>query len=91
MARSAQPIDAVAEAAGAQAIRVHLDRAEAAGSLAALLGRLEGRTRAQITLCVPDEAGREIDLTLPDAYPVTPQIKGAIKAMAGVVAVEEIG
>jgi DNA polymerase-3 subunit alpha len=43
-----------------------------------------------ITLCVPDAQGREIDVLLPDPYPVTPQIKGAIKAMAGVVMVEEI-
>jgi DNA polymerase-3 subunit alpha len=91
LARAAQPIDQVADQAGAQAIRVHLNRAEAVASLAALLGRLEGKTRAQITLCVPDETGREIDILLPRPYPVTPQIKGAIKAMAGVAMVEEIG
>jgi DNA polymerase-3 subunit alpha len=41
-------------------------------------------------LCIPEEDGREIDLLLPGAYPVTPQIKGAIKAMQGVVMVEEV-
>ena len=55
-----------------------------------LLAKVEGRHRAAITLCVPDETGREIDLALPTPYPVTPQIKGAIKAMAGVVLVEEV-
>jgi DNA polymerase III subunit alpha len=90
LARSAQPIDQVAADAGAQAIRVHLNRAEALPSLAALLGRLEGRTKAQITLCVPDDQGREIDIALPKPYPVTPQIRGAIKAMQGVVLVEDI-
>ena len=55
-----------------------------------MLARVEGRNRAQITICVPDDQGREIDLTLPQPYPVTPQIKGAIKAMAGMVLVEEV-
>ncbi|MGV8984806.1 MAG: DNA polymerase III subunit alpha [Cypionkella sp.] len=90
LARAAQPIDQVAADAGAQAIRVHLNRAEAIPSLAALLAKVEGRNKAQITLCVPDENGREIDLTLPNPYPLTPQIRGAIKAMSGVVMVEEV-
>ena len=90
IARSATPIDQVADQAGAQAIRIHLNRAEAVPSLASLLNRLEGRTKALITLCVPDDQGREIDVTLPQPYPVTPQIKGAIKAMQGVVMVEDI-
>ena len=90
LARAVQPIDQVAAEAGAQALRIHLDRAEAIPSIAALLARIEGRTRAQITLCVPDDAGREIDLTLAQPYPITPQIKGAIKAMQGVVLIEDI-
>jgi len=90
LARAAQPIDQVAADAGAQAIRVHLNRVEAIPSLAALLAKVEGRTKAQITLCVPDDQGREIDLTLPQPYPLTPQIRGAIKAMSGVVLVEEV-
>ncbi len=91
LARAAQPIDQIAADAAASAIRVHLNRPDAVASIAALLSRLEGRSRTQITLCVADAAGREIDLTLPQPYPVTPQIKGAIKAMAGVVMVEELG
>jgi DNA polymerase III subunit alpha len=90
LARAAQPIDAVADQAGAQALRIHLNNAQVLPSLAALFAKIEGRNRAQITLCVPDEQGREIDLTLPQPYPITPQIKGAIKAMQGVVLVEEI-
>ncbi|HCY99857.1 MAG: DNA polymerase III subunit alpha [Rhodobacterales bacterium RIFCSPHIGHO2_02_FULL_62_130] len=90
LANSAQPIDAVADQAGASNLRVHLNRPEAAISIATLLAKVEGRNRAQITLCVPDDQGREIDLLLPTPYPVTPQIKGAIKAMQGVVMVEEV-
>ncbi|AWD21507.1 DNA polymerase III subunit alpha [Fuscovulum blasticum] len=90
LANSVAPIDAVADQAGARPIRIHLNRPEAVTSVANLLGQVEGKTRAQITLCVADAQGREIDLTLPQAYPVTPQIRGAIKAMQGVVLVEEI-
>ena len=67
-----------------------MNRPEAVVSLSTLLNRIEGRTKARITLCLPDDQGREIDLLLPGQYPVTPQIKGAIKAMQGVVMVEDI-
>ena len=90
LANEVQPIDQVADQAGAQALRIHLDRADAAVAVAGLFARVEGRNRAQITLCVPGPDGGEIDLLLPKEFPVTPQIKGAIKAMAGVVMVEEI-
>jgi len=90
LANAVTPIDAVADQAGAADLRIHLNRAEAVTSVATLLASVTGKTRAQITLCVPDDQGREIDLTLPQPYPVTPQIKGAIKAMQGVVMVEEI-
>ena len=55
-----------------------------------ILGKLEGKRRAPVTLCVADGEGREIDIALPQPYPVTPQIKGALKAVQGVVLVEEI-
>ncbi|KAF0116806.1 MAG: DNA polymerase III subunit alpha [Rhodobacteraceae bacterium] len=90
LAQSVAPIDAVAAQAGAADLRIHLSRPEAVVSLAALLARVEGRTRAAITLCVTDAQGREVDIALPDTYPITPQIKGAIKAVQGVMAVEEI-
>jgi DNA polymerase-3 subunit alpha len=90
LANAVAPIDSVAEQAGASDLRIHLDRVEAVPSLAALLAKVEGRSRAQITLCLPDADGREIDVALPRPYPVTPQIKGAIKAMQGVVMVEDL-
>jgi DNA polymerase-3 subunit alpha len=90
LAQSVATIDAVAAQAGAANLRIHLARAEAIPSLASLLARVEGRREATITLCVADPDGREIDITLPDTFPVTPQIKGAIKAIHGVLAVEEM-
>ena len=90
LARAAQPIDQVAAEAGAQSLRIHLNRAEAVPSIAGLLANVEGRSRAQITLCVPDDQGCEIDLVLPKPFAVTPQIRGAIKAMQGVVLIEDM-
>ncbi|MDZ4094348.1 MAG: DNA polymerase III subunit alpha, partial [Paracoccaceae bacterium] len=94
LARAVQPIDQVAAEAGGSNLRIYIDRAEAAASVAALLGRMTGegkRGRGAVTICVPDpQTGQEIDLELPNPYPVTPQIKGAIKAMNGVVMVEEV-
>ena len=90
LCRGATPIDAVAADAGSADLRIHLNRPEAIPSLAALLATVQGRVKAQITLCIPEEDGREIDLLLPQSYPMTPQIKGAIKAMQGVVMVEEV-
>jgi DNA polymerase-3 subunit alpha len=90
LAQSVAPIDTLAAQAGARDLRIHLARPEAVASLAALLARVEGRTRAAITLCITDAQGREVDIALPDTYPLTPQIKGAIKAVHGVLAVEEI-
>jgi DNA polymerase III subunit alpha len=90
LARGAVAIDSVAASAGASDLRIHLNRAEAAISIATLLAQVKGTNRAQITLCVPDDTGQEIDLLLPNPYPITPQIRGAIKAMQGVVMVEEL-
>lgn len=90
LANAVAPIDSVAARAEAADLRIHLNRPEAVGSVASLLAKAEGRARARITLCVPDEEGREIDLLLPEAWPVNPQIRGAIKAMQGVVMVEEV-
>jgi DNA polymerase-3 subunit alpha len=90
LANAVTPIDAVADQAGAAAIRIHLNRADTIPTLAAFFATQTAKTRAQITLCIPDDQGREIDLTLPHPYPVTPQIRGAIKSMQGVVAVEEL-
>ncbi|MFE3839345.1 DNA polymerase III subunit alpha [Pseudogemmobacter sonorensis] len=89
LVNSVSPIDSVADQAGAADLRIHLNREEAVAAIAALLAKASGRARARITLCVPDAAGREVDLELRDPYPVTPQLKGALKAVQGVVMVEE--
>lgn len=90
LANAVQPIDAVAADAAASDLRIHLNRPDVLPALAQLLGQVQGRNRAEIYVCVACEDGQEIDLKLPRPYPVTPQIKGAIKAMQGVMMVEEV-
>jgi DNA polymerase-3 subunit alpha len=94
LARAVQPIDSVAAEAGGGGLRIHIDRVEAVQSVASLLARMAGegqRVGGQVVICVPDtQSGGEIDLALPKSWPVTPQVKGAIRAMQGVVMVEEI-
>ncbi len=95
LARAVQPIDAVVADAGVAGLRIHIGAAGALPSVAALLARMaEGGgvgARAPISLCVAEpDMGQEIDITLPTPYPVTPQIKGALRAVQGVLMVEEL-
>ena len=93
LARAAQPIDSVAADAGTSGLRIHIGNDTAIASVAALLARMgEGaRARGPVTFCISDpETGREIDITAGQDFPVTPQIKGAIKAIRGVVMVEDL-
>lgn len=96
LAKAAQPVDlAVASAAGA-GLRIFLDRIEAAPSLAARLaqvGAAPARHKGPVHLVVmapelaPDLA--EVEIALPEPYPVTPQVIAALKAAPGVVHIEE--
>jgi DNA polymerase-3 subunit alpha len=84
----------VADAGGA-GLRIHIDSDQAVASVAALLKRIAEeakiRSRGPIRFCIADrETGEEVEVDAGRDYPVNPQIKGAIKAMAGVVMVEEI-
>ena len=93
-ATEVKAVDAVAAEAGGSGLRIHLDRAEAVQSVATLLARIAadgGRGKGPVTICVPDPfTGREIDIALPKTWPVTPQVKGALRAVQGVVMVEEL-
>ena len=97
LGRVVQPIDAVVADAGSAGLRVHIGDAAAVALVASLLARVaaeagpvSARSRGPVTLCIADPAtGREVDLVLPREYPVTPQIKGALKSLTGVVMVEE--
>mgnify|MGYP000894276895 CR=1 FL=1 len=95
LARAAQPIDNVAADAGSAGLRVHVGDAEAVAAVAALLirmaGELKTRARGAGSFCIADPAsGAEVEVATGQDFPVNPQIKGAIKSLAGVVMVEEV-
>ena len=95
LARAAQPIDMVAADAGAVGLRVFVENETAIQSVAALLVRMADekkiKSRGPVSFCIADrDTGGEIDIATGGDFPVNPQIKGAIKAIAGVALVEEV-
>ncbi len=93
--RSVAPIDAVVADAGVSGLRIMIDEPDAAQTVAALLDHAAqaavtaGKGPVQLRLFHPSLPG-EVDLDTGMTYPVTPQIKGALKSLDGVLGVEEI-
>ena len=94
LAKAAQPIDVAVAGAASAGLRVFVDDAAAAPSLATRLAAVAreatARRRGPINLVLmhPELPG-EVEIALPDPYPMTPQIMGALKTLPGVVHVEE--
>jgi DNA polymerase-3 subunit alpha len=95
LCRSVQPVDGMVAEAGAIGLRIFVDQAETVGSVAAVL---DGAARAargtrpgpiHFRLLGADLPG-EVEIDSGAQYPVTPQIKAAIRSLTGVVMVEEI-
>jgi DNA polymerase III subunit alpha len=95
LARSIAPVDTIAAEAGGMALKVYLERAEAVGHVAALLDRAgdlaRGARPGTVALCLLDPTlPGETELDLGAEFPLTPQIKGALKSLPGVMSVEEM-
>ncbi|MGB3555923.1 MAG: DNA polymerase III subunit alpha [Jannaschia sp.] len=95
LARSVTPMDDAVEAAPQVGLRIFVEGSDALPSLSGLLDRLSGeattRGRGPVHLCLlRDDLPGEVELRLPDLYPVTPQIKGALRSLPGVAMVEEV-
>ena len=91
--RGAQHVDELVAGASAAGLRIFLSDTAAAASVAVRLAEAaEAKVRAKgpvnLVLIAPDLPG-EVEIELPDKYPVTPQIRNAIKHVAGVAHVEE--
>ena len=63
---------------------------EEEGSLEAVKSRLAEKGKGLVSLVLMCKGGREVELRLKDRYRVTPQIRGAIKSVPGVVGVRDI-
>ncbi|MFZ5711177.1 MAG: DNA polymerase III subunit alpha [Pseudomonadota bacterium] len=95
VARGAQPLDDVVATAGASGLRIHIAEAAAAGAVRKLLDRMAAEARpavrGPVRFCIADPvAGVEVEVDTGEDFPVSPQIRGAIRTMFGVLMVEEI-
>ncbi|MEL7347906.1 MAG: hypothetical protein AAFN17_09145, partial [Pseudomonadota bacterium] len=96
MLRMVQPVDEVV-ASSATGLRVYVNDPAAMPSVRRRLDRgieaaRSGTTRAagEITLILAlNEMGQEVQLGLPGHFPVGPEIRGMLKDVPGVEAVEE--
>jgi DNA polymerase-3 subunit alpha len=68
-------------------LEIFVRDATAVDSIAA---RLKNGGRAPVRLVMLMEQGREVHISLGSAFTVTPQIRGAIKAISGVVDVQDL-
>jgi len=95
LARSVAPVDTIVADAGGMSLRVFLDKPEAVTPVASLLARAgemaRGARPGSVSLCLmgPGLPG-EVDMDLGTDFPLTPQIKGALKSLPGVMSVEEV-
>ncbi|WP_397543821.1 DNA polymerase III subunit alpha [Roseovarius salis] len=93
LARGAQPADTVVADAGATGLRVFVEAPEAVSSVASVLQGVEDARggRGPVRFCLMDPAlPGEVEIAAGRDYPVSPQIKGALKSLPGVAMVEEI-
>ncbi|MBG1231862.1 DNA polymerase III subunit alpha [Aestuariivirga litoralis] len=81
-----EPLDKAA-AAVVQGIKIFVRDASAVDSIAK---RLQPGGKAPATLTLMTESGREIEISLGSRFAITPQVKGAIKAIHGVVDVHDL-
>ncbi len=94
LGRSVAPIDVAVADAGSAGMLIHVDNALAIPNIASVLKRaaeqLPKAGRGPVRLCLSD-AGLpgEVEIDLNQDFPVTPEIKGAIKSLGGILAVEE--
>ncbi|MGY6547569.1 MAG: DNA polymerase III subunit alpha [Roseinatronobacter sp.] len=94
LARGVQPVDDLVADLGAQGLRVHVAEPEAITAVSALLQRFQdgpAKSRGPLWFCVTDPlTAAEYEIDACQSFVVTPQIKGAVKSLAGVVMVEDL-
>ena len=94
LGRSVSPIDAMVADAGTAGLRIFVDQDCAIPNIASVLTRaaqqLPRAPRGPIRLCL-SHAGLpgEVEMDLNAEFPVTPEIKGALKSLDGILTVEE--
>ncbi len=95
LGRSVSPIDVAVADAGSTGLRVFIDGVDAIPTVGEILqnaardGVRGGKGPITFTVDAGGDLG-EIDVELPEPFPVNPQIKGALRSLPGVIEVQEI-
>ncbi|MFT4960090.1 MAG: DNA polymerase-3 subunit alpha [Paracoccaceae bacterium] len=95
LGRSVSPIDKAVAHAGTKGLRVFIDDAAAISTVANVLAAAAKAARAAskgpVQLCLMDsDLPGEVEMDLGQDFAINPEIKGAIKSLAGVMMVEEL-
>ncbi len=94
LARSVTPVEPLVADAGGSGLRVFLERAEAIATAQTVLEKaladLPRVGRGPVLLTVMDPDLGEVDLDIGREFPVTPQVRGALRSLPGILEVEEI-
>ncbi|NDV52088.1 MULTISPECIES: DNA polymerase III subunit alpha [unclassified Salipiger] len=94
LARSVGPVEQVVAGAGATGLKIWIEGASAINQIASVLSRAAEQMpkagRGPVRLCLADHGlPGEVEMDLQQDFPVTPEIKGAVKSLGGVLAVED--
>jgi len=95
LGRSVAPVDIAIADAGSNGLRIFLGEAGAVSAVRSVLEnareqKIKG-ARGPVIFTIQTQSDlREIDVSLDEVYPLTPQIKGALRSLQGVVEVEEV-
>ncbi|ETX27151.1 DNA polymerase III subunit alpha [Roseivivax isoporae] len=95
LGRSVAPVDVAVADAGVSGLRIFVEEEQAIGHIASILARAADQMprsgRGPVQILLPRELGLPGDtvLDLAQDFPVTPEIKGAVKSLGGVLAVED--
>jgi DNA polymerase-3 subunit alpha len=92
-AQGVKPVDVVVAANAAGGLKVFLDQPDALPGLKSRLGQrtMRGKGTGKVSLVLMlDNGAREVELDLPGAYQITPQVRGALKSVIGVIDVQEV-
>ncbi|MEJ5218232.1 DNA polymerase III subunit alpha [Cognatishimia sp. D5M38] len=94
LAKSIGPIDTVVADAGSSGLKIYVEGVEAVGTVASILERERHAAKSGpkgpvvFTMMSGDLPG-EVEIDTGNEYPVNPQLRGAIKHIDGVMAVED--
>ncbi len=96
LGRSVAPVDVAVADAVSMGLRIFIDAPTAVTHVASVLTRAAEQApnagKGPIRICCLNAPGLpgEVDVALDKEFPVTPEIKGAIKSLGGVLEVEEL-